>query len=386
MELGGRIWRARTSFGWATLRIFEPGRAATRSSGEREAPSALSAELSRAQLLNEFVSNLSELDAEGRELIEFFQVRGALEPQTGPTSADALRRAIDFQIFAGLAELTLEPFWAESLRELERSEGEMPPLEALPPPEKEASFIAANLLDQNGKPVVGRRFTIELPDGTLHSGLTDEEGWARVKGFTQDGSAKITFPDFDELDMITRNAAERIIIPVLGELEKEGEGTKEEASPEDALEEPLLPGLTFLDVEIVGPNGKPLAGRKYKLELSTGETEEGVLASDGRLKKRNIPPGSALVSLLPESGEPVDGALPPPAVTNVETSTFSVRVVSALGTPIVGLDMAFVFGAKTLFAATNEDGIAEVEGPREPPPSVHIADPLQLQSLISDAP
>jgi hypothetical protein len=341
------------------------------------------------QLLHELVSNLSEFDAQGRELIEFFQMRGAipLEPHGSEVESrsEALRRAIDFQIFAGLAELTLEPYWAESLRELERSEGELPPLEALPPPEKETSFIAANLLDQNGKPVVGRRWTIELPDGTLHSGLTDEEGWARVKGFSKDGSAKITFPDFDELDMLTRNAAERVIIPVLGELAKQGEGTAEAAAPEDAAEEPLLPGLTFLDVEIVGPGGKPLAGRRYKLELPTGETEEGVLGSDGRLKKRNIPPGKALVSLLPDSGDPIEGTLPAVTPANLQTSTFSVRVVSALGAPVVGLDMAFTFGERTLFAATNADGVAEVEGPSEPAPSVRIADPLQLQALISDA-
>jgi hypothetical protein len=342
-------------------------------------------EVPRFHLLYELASGLSASSGANAELCDYFLRSSIGEPaahEHRDRVVQALAATLDLEIRSGLLEVTLEPYWTDSLREREAIEGEAPPLRALPPPEKEVSFIAANLLDQDGKPVIGRRWTIELPDGSRHAGVTDDDGWARVKGFTQDGSAKITFPDFDELDMATRNSAKRVIIPVLGELPPGGEEPAPIAADASAAEEPLLPGLTFLDVEIVGPSGKPLAGRKYKLELPDGQTEEGVLGSDGRLRKRNIAPGKARVSLLPESGDLLEGAVVPEQPANVETTTYTVRVVSALGTPLVGLEMAFSFGSRTAIATTNEQGVAEIEGPSGTPPLVRIADPSQLSTLV----
>lgn len=62
---------------------------------------------------------------------------------------------------------------------------------------------------------------------------------------------------------------------------------------------------TFVDVVIADKGGKPLSGRRYKLELPDGTMEEGRLASDGRLGKTNLDPGIARLTLLPEEGDTI---------------------------------------------------------------------------------
>lgn len=61
-------------------------------------------------------------------------------------------------------------------------------------------FLGLKLLDQDGKPVTGRAFKVVLPDGEERTGVTDHDGAARIEGFARGGTAKISFPAFDQRD------------------------------------------------------------------------------------------------------------------------------------------------------------------------------------------
>ncbi|MDQ7013573.1 MAG: hypothetical protein Q9O74_06705 [Planctomycetota bacterium] len=62
--------------------------------------------------------------------------------------------------------------------------------------EEEASWIEIELHDEDGQPVPGEEYKIELPDGTEASGTLDGEGKARVEGF-KPGECKVTFPKLE---------------------------------------------------------------------------------------------------------------------------------------------------------------------------------------------
>lgn len=62
-----------------------------------------------------------------------------------------------------------------------------------PPPR---TWIALELRDMAGKPVAHERFSIKLPDGTLHEGQLDDAGQAWF-GDLNPGSCEIRWPDLD---------------------------------------------------------------------------------------------------------------------------------------------------------------------------------------------
>jgi hypothetical protein len=53
------------------------------------------------------------------------------------------------------------------------------------------------LHDQDGKPVAGEAYQIELPDGSTREGTLDSQGLARVDGIDP-GNCKISFPNIDK--------------------------------------------------------------------------------------------------------------------------------------------------------------------------------------------
>lgn len=63
--------------------------------------------------------------------------------------------------------------------------------------EKELTWIEIELLDDNGDPVPGERYEIELPDGRIKRGTLDGNGFARVEGIDP-GQSKVTFPEYDQ--------------------------------------------------------------------------------------------------------------------------------------------------------------------------------------------
>lgn len=73
------------------------------------------------------------------------------------------------------------------------------PPPAGPPPAKEEdvrTWIEIELVDQDGKPVVGEKYRIDLPDGTMRRGSLDSNGRARVDQIDP-GFCEVSFPGLD---------------------------------------------------------------------------------------------------------------------------------------------------------------------------------------------
>jgi hypothetical protein len=65
-----------------------------------------------------------------------------------------------------------------------------------PHSEEEKTWIKIQLLDDLDRPAAGKRYKIELPDGTVREGTLDSMGQARETGIDH-GNCKISFPDLD---------------------------------------------------------------------------------------------------------------------------------------------------------------------------------------------
>jgi uncharacterized protein (DUF2345 family) len=113
---------------------------------------------------------------------------------------------------------------------------------------------------------------------------------------------------------------------------------------------------TFLDVVVMDTDGKPLAGRAYKLQLPDGRTRTGNLGADGRLQETNIDPGTGLLTLLPDKGEAIE-ASPPPA--NESLSFVEIVLRDDSGDPVGGqrYEIELPDGTKQT-GVTDEKGVA----------------------------
>jgi hypothetical protein len=65
--------------------------------------------------------------------------------------------------------------------------------------ETATAWIEVELLDQNGNPVPGECYWIQLHTGEIRQGELDHNGWARVEGISP-GTCVVKFPDIDEED------------------------------------------------------------------------------------------------------------------------------------------------------------------------------------------
>ncbi|MBU3004970.1 hypothetical protein [Paraglaciecola arctica] len=63
--------------------------------------------------------------------------------------------------------------------------------------EKETTFIAIKLSDEKGNAVVGEKYEVVLPDGSVSSGTLDIDGTAKVEGF-EAGQCKVRFPNLED--------------------------------------------------------------------------------------------------------------------------------------------------------------------------------------------
>jgi type VI secretion system secreted protein VgrG len=59
------------------------------------------------------------------------------------------------------------------------------------------SWVAIKVVDKDGQPMPGEAYEIELPDGTVASGTTGDDGCARVEGI-EPGNVKIRLPNRDK--------------------------------------------------------------------------------------------------------------------------------------------------------------------------------------------
>lgn len=280
----GRQWRIRTRLGWVTLRVRVPAESL---SGQH--PEAVQRERLARRLLCEELRPSSrnppeELYSVWRHFCGDDYAFGSRERRLGPKELAALERLLLEGPFAHQIALDHEPFPAGELK----VDGWEPALSELGPPgrkpEPDSSFIAVNLRDQDDEPVIGRRWIIDLPDGSRHEGETDAEGWARVQGFREDGMAKVVFPGFDELDHDTKNAAERTIIPLNGEVASSDSASNSAAH--------------FLEFTLTAPGGSVLADVAYSVTLESGEVREGRTNAEGLARLEGVDGKSASLRVL----------------------------------------------------------------------------------------
>lgn len=59
------------------------------------------------------------------------------------------------------------------------------------------TWIEIQLVDEEGNPVAGEKYSVKCPDGTLWESTTDEKGVGRVENIDP-GSCEIGFPDLDQ--------------------------------------------------------------------------------------------------------------------------------------------------------------------------------------------
>lgn len=207
-----------------------------------------------------------------------------------------LRRLLDAELDAGRVVLAFEPF-ASSFTERDPLDIQLPPLDPAAAAPVEETFIAIRLNDQKKAPVAGRPFQIELPDGSIRRGFTNSDGFARVAGFRQDGTAKITFASFDEREFKTKSPTERVVIPVSDQ-----------------------------------PSKDPFAGLK----------EAG--------------PGAAAAAAAPSPGAPTPAAAAAP-----EVGSFEILILDDVGGPIEGIEMLFEAATGVQTGTTNAAGSARID-------------------------
>ncbi len=57
--------------------------------------------------------------------------------------------------------------------------------------------MAFKLVDEGGKPVVGEKYRLQLPDGSTKEGMTDMNGEVTVRDVAP-GTCKISFPNLND--------------------------------------------------------------------------------------------------------------------------------------------------------------------------------------------
>ncbi len=67
---------------------------------------------------------------------------------------------------------------------------------ALNSPNSEKTWVDIQLLDEDGDPVAGERYTLKLTDGSTREGSLGDDGRVRVNGIDP-GTCVVTFPDID---------------------------------------------------------------------------------------------------------------------------------------------------------------------------------------------
>ncbi|MBL4630659.1 MAG: hypothetical protein JKY14_05690 [Paraglaciecola sp.] len=63
--------------------------------------------------------------------------------------------------------------------------------------EVETTFIAIKLTDEKGNVVVGEKYEVELPDGSVSKGTLGIDGTAKIEGF-EPGLCKVRFPNLED--------------------------------------------------------------------------------------------------------------------------------------------------------------------------------------------
>ncbi len=129
-----------------------------------------------------------------QELIEQLARRMVQDGLLVVSCADSWLSSIQgtFQASAGGAQPQQQPPRNTPLQDEEAAKKANPPAEPEP-----KHWLEIELLDDEGKPIAGELYFVEMPDGSKLSGRTDSQGRARAED-VDPGTAKVSFPDLDK--------------------------------------------------------------------------------------------------------------------------------------------------------------------------------------------
>lgn len=74
--------------------------------------------------------------------------------------------------------------------------GEVDPVDPVDPGEDKDTWIEVRMKNTDGVPMVGERYRLKLPDGTVREGTLNDAGAVRIEGIDP-GLCELTFPDLD---------------------------------------------------------------------------------------------------------------------------------------------------------------------------------------------
>jgi hypothetical protein len=97
-------------------------------------------------------------------------------------------------------------------------------------------------------------------------------------------------------------------IPPRGLAAATAAASKKTDATKPAFAPTTLDEKTFVEVQMVGSDNKPIAGVKYRIELPDGEIKEGVTDPNGMIRYEGIDPGECKVTfpdLDKDAWEPV---------------------------------------------------------------------------------
>ena len=119
------------------------------------------------------------------------------------------------------------------------------------------SWLEVELDDADGEPVAGEPYELLRDGDVVRFGNLDDDGVARLKDLTK-GSYEVRFPQRDATEF----------------------GLEDDA---------------WLDLELSGEDGSPLAAEPYVVTLPGGSERAGELDSNGRAREEGLPSGTCMV-------------------------------------------------------------------------------------------
>lgn len=121
------------------------------------------------------------------------------------------------------------------------------------------NWLEVELRDVDGRPVAGERYRLTSPSEVVTEGRLDGAGLAHLEGVGA-GDYRLTFPDLDGVEW-------GLDISALG-----GAATATPRAP------------AWVEVELLTPDGRPVAGEPYRITLPGGAAVEGKLDAVGRAR------------------------------------------------------------------------------------------------------
>jgi hypothetical protein len=218
---------------------------------------------------------------------------------------------------------------------------------ARPPPEEpKESYLEVVLLDDAGEPLADREVEVELPDGVRERLRTDGAGRLRKERVAR-GAARIRLPDEEGAESARRRA------------------------------QPAVTGApaSFLDVELLGEGGAPLAAREVELELPGGAREKVRTDGEGRLYREAIPSGQARIYLPDEARAEELARQLQQRPAEPRESFFEVELLDDQGRPRAGLPVQLELADGRLLDAKT-DPLGRLRRDDVPPGAVRLSIPV----------